>query len=426
MRTVLFLAADAASTPRLQLAQEIRKIDQGLQQSKRREQFVLQQRWVVHPNDLRQAMWDIEPRIVHFSGHGAGTQGIVLEDDTGKPTLVSTALLKEFFTLFPSVECVVLNACYSESQAEAIAQHVPYVISIDQAISDNAAITFLTGFYDGLGAGTSVDIAYQLGCISVRLDGIDERLMPNLIMNSKTKIHWVLILDGDLADLPKKRSEAIVKHLRQLTQDESLKLNNIEPGSIILKLEGSEEGFRIIDSLYKSGKLTEILGLSVGYVGYEVPETRITRPINLFFSYSHKDEELRSELVTHLSILERNGVISGWCDRQITAGEEWESQIDERINSADIVLLLISSDFIASNYCWNIEVKHAMAKHEAGEACVMPIILRPVNWAQTPFGKLQALPKNAKPVTTWRNRDAAFLSITQGIEVAISRLSKSR
>lgn len=145
--------------------------------------------------------------------------------------------------------------------------------------------------------------------------------------------------------------------------------------------------------------------------------------IEVFFSYSHKDEELRNELATHLSILERNGVISGWHDRQIGAGEQWADQIDERMNAASIIMLLVSSDFIASNYCWNIEVRRAMERHEAGEACVIPVVLRPVNWRTAPFGKLQALPKDAKPVTSWSNRDEALLDISQGIEAVVNRSS---
>jgi len=114
-------------------------------------------------------------------------------------------------------------------------------------------------------------------------------------------------------------------------------------------------------------------------------------------------------------------VISGWCDRQISAGEEWANKIDERMNVANIILLLVSSDFIASNYCWNTEVKRAMERHQAGEACVIPVILRPANWGRAPFGKIQALPKNAKPVTSWSNRDEAFLNISQGIEAVLHR-----
>lgn len=144
-------------------------------------------------------------------------------------------------------------------------------------------------------------------------------------------------------------------------------------------------------------------------------------PISVFFSYSHKDEELRDELAKHLSVLERNGVIASWHDRKIVPGQEWAGEIDEWMNAAQVILLLVSSDFIASDYCWNIEVKRAIERHAAGEARVVPVILRPTSWEAAPFGKLQALPKNAKPVTSWTNRDEAFLNIAQGIEAVVAR-----
>lgn len=155
--------------------------------------------------------------------------------------------------------------------------------------------------------------------------------------------------------------------------------------------------------------------------GHETPVSPTNQPVTIFFSYSHKDEELRDELAKHLSILERNGIIAGWHDRRIVPGEEWANEIDEWMDTAQVILLLISSDFIASDYCWNIEVKRAMERHETGEAIVIPIILRPVSWENAPFGRLQALPKNAQPVTVWNSQDQAFLNISQGIEAVVKR-----
>lgn len=143
----------------------------------------------------------------------------------------------------------------------------------------------------------------------------------------------------------------------------------------------------------------------------------------VFFSYSHKDEKLRDKLATHLSILEHQNVISSWHDRRITAGEEWESQIDEHLNSAQIILLLISADFISSKYCYDIELARAMERHEAGEARVIPIVLRPTDWKGAPFAKLQALPKNAKPITKWNNKDDAFTNITEEIRRVAQELT---
>lgn len=148
--------------------------------------------------------------------------------------------------------------------------------------------------------------------------------------------------------------------------------------------------------------------------------------LNVFFSYSHQDEELRDELEVHLSLLKRQGTIDAWHDRRITAGQEWEGAINENLEQADIILLLVSPSFIASDYCWNKEVQRAMARHAASEALVIPIVLRPVDWAAAPFGKIQGLPKNVKPVTTWANRDEAFLDIAKGLRITIEAWQRGR
>lgn len=147
--------------------------------------------------------------------------------------------------------------------------------------------------------------------------------------------------------------------------------------------------------------------------------------IELFIAYSHKDEELRDELDNHLSILKWQRTISSWYDRKIGAGKEWEGQIDERLNSAQIILLLISSDFIASPYCFNIEMERALERHETNEAIVIPIILRPVFWKNAPFAKLNALPIDGKAVTSWENQDSAFENIVEGISKTVEDLKKT-
>jgi hypothetical protein len=146
-------------------------------------------------------------------------------------------------------------------------------------------------------------------------------------------------------------------------------------------------------------------------------------PVEVFFSYSHADETLRDELAKHLKLLQRQGVIQAWHDRQITPGGEWKGEIDAHLESARIILLLVSPDYMASDYCWDVETKRAMERHEAGEAMVIPIALRPVDWHGAPFGKLQGLPKDIKPVTSWPNQDEAFLNIAQGIRAVAQRLA---
>ena len=146
----------------------------------------------------------------------------------------------------------------------------------------------------------------------------------------------------------------------------------------------------------------------------------------VFFSYSHRDEMLRDELAKHLSIMKRQGIITAWHDRQITAGSEWADDIDSHLDSAQVILLLISADFLASDYCWDIELKRALERHEAGDACVIPIILKPVDWSGSPFSKLQALPKNAQPVTSWANPDEAFLDIAKGVRKAVEAIAQAK
>lgn len=150
--------------------------------------------------------------------------------------------------------------------------------------------------------------------------------------------------------------------------------------------------------------------------------------LQLFFSYSHKDESLRDELAKHLTILERQGAIASWHDRKILPGEEWDYQINENLNSADIILLLVSSDFLFSNYCWDVELKKAIERHQARETCVIPIILRSVDWSGAPFAKLQALPKNGEPVVSkyWHSQDEAFTDVAKGIRLVAEKIKRER
>jgi hypothetical protein len=143
--------------------------------------------------------------------------------------------------------------------------------------------------------------------------------------------------------------------------------------------------------------------------------------INLFFSYSHKDLDLRNELEKHLAILIRQQIIDSWHDRRIEAGQVIDHAISTHLQQADIILLLVSSDFLASDYCYDIEMKEAMKRHETKETVVIPVILRPCDWHDTLFGKLLATPTDGKPVTQFANLDEAFLDITR----AIKRVAKS-
>jgi hypothetical protein len=128
----------------------------------------------------------------------------------------------------------------------------------------------------------------------------------------------------------------------------------------------------------------------------------------VFFSYSHKDEALRNELETHLAMLKRDGSIETWHDRRILAGAELNNEIDENLEQADIVLLLVSAHFLASDYCFQREMTRALEKHRENSATVIPVFLRPCDWKGAPFGHLMGVPTDAKPVTMYANQDEAF------------------
>src|SRR5450755_735015 len=144
--------------------------------------------------------------------------------------------------------------------------------------------------------------------------------------------------------------------------------------------------------------------------------------VSMFISYAHKDEPLRKQLETHLSLLQRQGLISTWQDRRIMAGTDWAEAIDEHLNSASIILLLVSANFLASNYYYGVEMQRALDRDKAGQARVIPIIVRPCDRKGAPFAHLQALPTDAKAITTWNNRDEAWTEVATGIRQVIEEL----
>lgn len=355
MQKVLILAANPEGTVHLRLDRELRDIAEGLRRAQARDRFTLEQQVAVRPRDIQRALLDHNPKIVHFSGHGAGEEGLVFEDEVGQPQLVSGDALAGLFRLFANkIECVVLNGCYSEVQAKAIAQHINYVVGMSREIGDKAALEFAVGFYDALGAGHPFEFAYELGCSAIQLAGLQEHLTPVLLKKPQTDKAGDQPTPVKPEPTPKPENEAI----------------------------------------------------------------------EVFFSYAREDKDLRDELAKHLKLLERQKVIKGWSDNDITAGGEWKSEIEKQLNSAQIILLLISADFLASDFCWSVELERAMQRHEARESRVIPIILREVDWHTAPFGKLQALPKNGEPVTNWANQDRAFTDIAKGIKKVVEELSR--
>jgi hypothetical protein len=215
---------------------------------------------------------------------------------------------------------------------------------------------------------------------------------------------------------------------RETRPEEQLRLDHIITETQTERLQVETELIKLEDEFNTLQSSNMAGGQSQGSTSSsETPPSRrlSNSPIAVFYSYSHKDEELRERLETHLKLLKRQGIVQDWHDRRISAGTEWEGEINQYLESAHIILLLISADFLASDYCYDKEMQRALARHEAGEARVIPIILRSVDLAGAPFSKLQALPKDAKPVDTWPNQDAAFTNVAQGIrQVALELTGK--
>jgi AAA-like domain/CHAT domain len=200
VKKILILAANPKNSVPLRLDEEVREIDEGLTRAKMRDLFELKNIGAVRPRDMQRAILEFKPQIVHFSGHGVGEEGLVFEDEVGQAKLVSTGAIADLFKLFvDQVECVVLNACYSETQAEAISQHIPYVIGMNQAVGDRAAIVFAVAFYDALGAGRDFEFAYQSGCVAIPMAGIPGQSTPQLKRRSDIRKPRNNSLENDIS-----------------------------------------------------------------------------------------------------------------------------------------------------------------------------------------------------------------------------------
>ena len=208
-----------------------------------------------------------------------------------------------------------------------------------------------------------------------------------------------------------------------------------EKGYIVVKRRSM--GTRVFDAFYITTKGVDLVEVQ-SIESHDAPTTLLESiplpsessekteyAVTIFFSYAHKDEALRKELEKHLKVLQHQGLINMWYDRKISAGTEWKLQIDTHLNTAQVILLLVSPDFMSSDYCYGREMKRAMERHESGEARIIPILLRPVYYEGAPFEKFQMLPTNGKPITRWPHRDEAFEEIAKGISKAVKELTSA-
>ena len=189
VKKILILLANPKDTNKLRLDEEVREIQAALKRANERSVFEIVTQSAIQVEDLRRALLDHQPTIVHFSGHGSGSLGLALENNLGQTQLVSTESLARLFKSFQEdVECVLLNACYSETQAAAIHQHIDCVMGMNQTIGDRAAIKFAIGFYDALGAGKPYEVCFELGCASIDLEGIAESQTPVMKIRRRSSL----------------------------------------------------------------------------------------------------------------------------------------------------------------------------------------------------------------------------------------------
>jgi hypothetical protein len=253
MKSILLLAANPKGTKSLRLQEEEREIKERLRISGYGT-VPMNSAVAARPRDIHQSMLDFRPQIVHFSGHGSGKAGLCFEDETGREKLISTEALADLFKIFSSqVECVVLNACYSEIQAKAISHNINYVIGMSDSIGDCAAIEFSVGFYIAIGAGESVELAYKLGCNAIQLEGISEHLTPIIFRKGTRLFHEPT--NSENSQLPENskinalnkldfQEESFVK-LSRLLKSRQWKEADQETGRLLLQFTNAKERDRL-------------------------------------------------------------------------------------------------------------------------------------------------------------------------------------
>lgn len=194
MPTVLIVSASPLDQDRLRLSAEFRDIRHALQRSRNREDWVIESNEAVTVDDLRRALLDFRPTIVHFSGHGSGLDGLCFENTSGKTNSADAESLAKLFHHFKdNLKCVVLNACYSKVQGEVIRQEIDYVVGMSSAVEDQSAANFAVAFYDAIFAGTDFRTAFDLGCTALNLNNLPDADVPIFMTGSHinpTELHY--------------------------------------------------------------------------------------------------------------------------------------------------------------------------------------------------------------------------------------------
>ena len=276
---------------------------------------------------------------------------------------------------------------------------------------------------------TGVILRFEEGRALVKADVVDKKVFMQVTGKAETRRRLLAIIRSDFerihADLKFEPVELVPLHAHP---DESVTYDEL----LVYEQNGMKTFPKVVGKTVVQVDVQELLN-GVDLEGTRrredrrevLPEMR-EEPVRVFISYAHKDERFRVALEPHLKLLHRRGLIAPWHDRLIKPGMEWKDMIDANLEQAKIILLLVSADFIASDYCWEIEMKRALERHEKGETRVIPVIIRDTSWSTAPFAKLQALPDNGKSVDKWKNKDSAWRNVADGIEKVAAELRKKR
>ncbi|GCF09671.1 hypothetical protein KDI_32350 [Dictyobacter arantiisoli] len=358
---ILFLAASPKQTMKVESDREIRTIKERINVSKYRNAFSIKNEWAVTDDGLSQYLYTYQPNIVHFSGHGTQTGELLFEDEQRKIRPITGDSLQALLHAFKNrIHLVVLNACHTHNQARMIAKDIDCVIGMSDIISDQASIAFVFGFYQALGFGESVQSAFDQGLTQIQIKNIPQHHIPQLFTRPGVDANRVT--------------------LKELAQ--------VQPTQ-------SGLSSRVID-----------------------------RPISIFISYAPEDKRFCDTLEKQFSVLKRRHEVVIRRAENTLAGSVSAAVLADYLNEADIVLLLVSPAFMASDSIYEHELKPAFQRREQGLTHVIPIIVKETYewWKDELFGELWSLPQEKQPVAAWDDKDSAAYAILKDVRRVIDEL----
>lgn len=326
--TILFLGANPSDSTRIALDREVREIAQRLRGAEQRDAFRIEQAWAVRTTDLQEQLFRFRPTVVHFSGHGSPAGELIFMNDAGLAVALSTAVLANLFrTLGGGIRCVVLNACFSEAQAEAISGHVDCVVGMSTAMNDGAALAFAGAFYEALGHGCDVHTAFELGCSQIALSGLAKTVVPKLLVHDGLQARNIRLVGAAAPSMWRRYKQLHAPSPRPIHED----------------LHG---------------------GLRAGTANkFE----------SIFISYGHPDEAIARKLY---EALHRNGVTTFFFPKYAKPGEKLHRLMRKGVNEHDRVILVCSRHSLDRKDVLN-EIEEILAREarDGGASYLLPIRL---------------------------------------------------